>query len=223
MSDAIHSSSTTELQWEWKQPVTQFMGMLPPWLSEVWELRGRVFAEGGRCGFVKPDGRYADEDPVDFNCYHLLLRLEGKLIGCLRSLPLTAPQPGLVETLIGTERLDGILKDLGATRASTLEAGRWVVAREQAHRLLGKNVVAASWVMARAMNYSMVVCATGTRDNQAVMAQRLGSKPIPGFDLIPSAVFNDQLMLLYTDLYNPPEAMLPLLEKMSLLLGSQIS
>jgi N-acyl-L-homoserine lactone synthetase len=222
MTNLITPVSTTELTWEWKRPLPEAKtASAPIWLKEIWELRGRVFAEGGRAGFLRADGSYADEDTVDFYCYHLMVRLDGQLIGCLRSLPLLAPQPGLVETLIGAEQVEQILQGLGVNRALTLEAGRWVVAREQAHRLLGKNVVAASWVMARNLGYTMVICATGTRDNQAVMAQRLGSRPIPGFDLIPSEVFNDQLMLLYTDLTNPSEKMLPLLEKMEQLLISE--
>ena len=99
---------------------------LPDWLSELREMRGRVcYEEGHRPFFLLSDGKFCDSDLADLSAYHIITRLEGRVVGCARILPLTNGQQSTLLSTIGKDRFEEILSRIGTTRTRSCEASRW--------------------------------------------------------------------------------------------------
>jgi len=178
----------------------------PAWLSEVREMRGRVFYDQGRRPFFRfADGSFHDSDPADLHAYHVIARSQGHAVGCARVMPL-AVELGFLSFTIGVERFDRILRDLGTTQERACEAGRWAVVREWRGGL-GHRIVAASWAVARWLGFDVAFVLAFTCEKQDLALIRFGARPITGLPLFPSGISDDELRLLYFDVSHPAESM----------------
>lgn len=168
------------------------------WLDEVSELRGRVMYGGGRRPeFRLADGQYVDSDPLDIPSYHILARVGGKLVGCLRLLNADEQVQGLTERLLGPDRFVEILQFLGTTKQDSVEAGRWVADPDYRRLNLGVMLAVGAISTAKALGFSLLYCSVGTRGKQDRVLSRLGLKSIPDLPLFTVPMFDDELRVMY--------------------------
>src|SRR5215831_517640 len=72
------------------------------WLDEVREMRGRVFYDDGHRPFFRMnDGSFGDPDPVDVHAYHIVVRSQGRAVGCARIVPPESILSGFIASVIG--------------------------------------------------------------------------------------------------------------------------
>jgi hypothetical protein len=136
-------------------------------LQELWTLRGLVlFDHGRRPAFQLPDGTFADPDPLDAAAHHIVFRLEERMVACARIALLSDVGSGTIAPLIGRRRFEKILKGVGTTTAETCEGARWTVVPECRKHGLGRQIILASWAVARWLGVKTAFVLAGTRDGQ---------------------------------------------------------
>lgn len=190
------------------------------WLAELTEMRGRVLYDGGRRpAFRLADGSFADPDPLDAYAYHLLARPSACLVGCCRVVPLASAQPCGTESLLGRERFNRLLLEIGATRAHTGEASRWIVVPEHRGPRVGLRLVAGMWAIFRWLGLQTVIAMVGTRDGQNRALMRIGGRPVPGLAPLPSHKFDDEILVLSFDVSRPAKSFAVLIDEMAAPLG----
>ncbi len=141
--------------------------------------------------------------PADRFAHHVVARLDGQLIGCIRLLRTAAPLPGLTETLLAREGVDQALVRLQSSRERTADVGRWIVHPEARRGPLGAQLVAAGWAYLLAAGLKTATAVVGTRRGQDRLLATAGLAPVPGFGLVQSASFADDLRIMYAVLNNP--------------------
>ena len=169
-----------------------------PWLSQLRSVRALVLYDGGRRpGFRAVDGRHWDPDPVDLHAYHIIAHRGDELLGAIRLMPLTSGQPGTLERLLGAERLEHVIAELGAGRSQAVEAGGWVVVPAARGTGVAKRLVAATVALTWHLGARLWLGAAGTRDGQDRIVARLGVRFIPGLDTLPLPGYADEVRLVY--------------------------
>jgi hypothetical protein len=119
-------------------------------LAEISEFRGRtLFAGGRRPQFMSAAAKYADDDPLDLESYHITVRADGDLIGCVRVTPLVDSPRSFLGRLVGPVRLRTALETMNSEYSECVEAGRWIVAPSARGASLGRNLLVSLWVMGR--------------------------------------------------------------------------
>jgi hypothetical protein len=209
MTGSARTSFATELQFFGppESPECDSALSSPNWLAEIREMRGCVFyAKGRRPFFRTAEGRFDDPDPIDLEAYHIIVRSQGRAVGCARVVNSPNVDSSVIWSTMGTKRFQEILRDIGTTRERTCEASRWVVVPECRGRL-GARIAAASWTVARWLSVEIAFVLAGTRQKQDLALIRLGARPIAGLPLFASEVFDDDLRLLYFDVLHPSEWM----------------
>jgi hypothetical protein len=177
--------------------------------AEIQEMRGRVLYAGGRRpAFRTEHGSCLDVEALDSRSYHILVRSRGRLVACARVTPLARVSDGVVESVLGTERLDQLLATIGTSRDGTSEASRWIVEPEFRKHGLGFYIAAASWAVGRWLRIHTGFVMAGIRDGQDKLLIKIGARPVDGFPLIPSEEFDDELRVLYFDVEHPPDSTL---------------
>jgi hypothetical protein len=200
------TSLPIELRFLDQQAVDRPRIMPPAWLTEVREMRGKIFYDQGRRPFYRlPDGSFHDSDPADLYAYHVIARSQGRAVGYARVMPLEVPL-GFISSIIGIERFEHILRDLGTTQEHACEAARWAVVPEWRGGL-GHRIVAASWAVARWLGFDVAFVLACTCEKQDLALIRFGARPITGLALFPSRISDDELRLLYFDVSHPAESM----------------
>jgi len=180
------------------------------WLMELAEMRGRVLHAGGRRPhFLREDGRCCDPDPLDRCAYHILVRSSAHLVGSIRVVPLTSGPMCGTECLVGHERFEQLLVDLGTRRHTTGEVGRWIVAPEYSPFRMGVRLIAAVGVLSKWLGIQAVIATVGTRGRQAKTLMRAGGRRVPGLAPIYSYKYDDDLVVLTFDLSHPVESFGP--------------
>ena len=205
--DAGHTSLAMELRVLEEHSTDRTSILVPAWLAEVREMRGRVlYDRGRRPSFLKANGNFEDVDEFDLNAYHVIALSKGRPVGCARLVPLASIQSGVVSSAIGEELITTLLHELGTTRERVCEASRWVVVPEFRGEL-GSRMVAASWAVARWLSMEIAFVMAGTRQKQDLALARMGARPVTAVPLLGSEVFDDELRLLYFDVSHPAESM----------------
>jgi hypothetical protein len=179
-------------------PLSSSPGGEAPWLAELRAFRARTLYDGGRRpNFRAVDGRFWDPDPADLHAHHVLARWSGSVVGAIRLLRLVAPQPGTLERLLGTERLETMIGGLGADRTHAAEAGGWVVDPACRGSLVGKRLVAATVALTWQLGARLWLGAAGTRYGQDRIVARMGVRAVPGVDPLPLPGYADDVRLVY--------------------------
>jgi hypothetical protein len=193
------------------------------WLGEVREMRGRVFYDDGRRPFFRMnDGSFGDPDPVDLNAYHLVARSRGRAVGCARIVPPENILSGFIASIIGRQRFDQILQDLGTHRERTCEASRWVVVPE-CRGVLGPSIVVAAWTVARWLRLEKAFVLACTCKKQDVALTRMGAHAINDLPLVRSVISDDKFRLLYFDVADASESMERRIDEMAKVLNLDFS
>ena len=170
------------------------MAGLGPWFTEVWALRGGVFYEDGRRPGFDLSGKRLDPDPLDFHAYHILAHARDGLVGCVRVLPLASAQVGLTELLVGRDRFEQVLGEIGASRRHTVEVGRLAVRADRRARGLGGLLSAAAWDR---------------------MLAKIGLRPVPGIETRRSELFADEVRVMYAPLEQPTDGFRSCIDQMA--------
>lgn len=193
------------------------------WLMELAEMRGRVLHAGGRRPhFLWEDGRVCDPDPLDRCAYHILVRSSPLLVGSIRVIPLTSVPMCGTECLVGPERFEQLLVDLGTTRDRAGEVGRWIVAPEYAPYRMGLRLIAAVGVLSKWLGIQAVIATVGTRGGQAKTLMRAGGRRVPGLAPIYSQTYDDDLVVLTFELSHPVESFGPFAIEMAARLSLEV-
>jgi hypothetical protein len=82
-------------------------GATGEFLAELSEFRGRMlYADGRRPQFMRKAGQYADNDPLDLESFHVTVRTDGALIGCIRVTPLPEYPRSFIGGQVGPSSLE---------------------------------------------------------------------------------------------------------------------
>jgi hypothetical protein len=122
------------ISWSILPPASGRYASLPPigpktTREQLIELRARILFDGGRRpSFRREDGVYVDEDALDSSAFHVAIRAQGELIGCIRTNPIAGRPRSTIALLLERPLLERVLGSLGADASACWEAGRWAVA-----------------------------------------------------------------------------------------------
>lgn len=186
----------------WKlYPPPLMTAAAPDWLAELSEMRGRLlYAEGRRPAFRLSNGKFADDDALDRNAYHLLAYAATGLIGCIRLVPLAAVARCVTETLVGNQPFHDALLALNVSRHQAAECGRWIVAPEyRRNSMLSMRLAAGIIALGRQLEHKILVGPTGTRDGQANLLIRIGMQPLPTLAPLAVPLYSDEFQFIYID------------------------
>ncbi len=173
--------------------------------SELSEFRGRIlYADGRRPSFAREDGRFADDDPLDLESFHVTVRTDGALIGYVRVTPLPEYSRSLIGRGVGPSCLAAAVQRMNLARTDCVEAGRWIVAPSARGALLGRTLLLSVWVIGQWLDKRCLFGAVGVRDGQSKMAGRCGGRAVPGMDSVFVKEYDDELSVMYGDLDHPP-------------------
>ncbi len=188
---------------------------LPDWLDELREMRGRVLYAGGRRPqfFDEASNRCYDCQPYDLEAWHIVARLNGKLVGCVRCAPLATTGSPLTD-LLGADRVRDIVASLGTTPDRCAEVSRWTVDPECGFFGLGYDLIAAVWAFLADSGYQIGLAATGTQGKQDRILEQLGLRYLEDVEGQWSEAFDDTLRFMYAPFEHPVEKLLPGLEAM---------
>lgn len=146
-----------EVTWIVKPPTIANPEQLTDWLSPLAEMRGYALYENGQRPYFKiGDNQFLDNDSFDQYSYHILVKLDKKIIGCVRLLPLKPELDCVTSQIIGKETLRNILNNFFENTHGLAEASRWIVHPDYRHTSIGYNLVYALWALAKALNYKFI-------------------------------------------------------------------
>lgn len=195
----------------------------PNLLGEISEFRGRTLhADGRRPRFAHHDG-FADDDPIDLHSFHVTVRSDGDLIGCVRVTPIADLSQSFLGRIAGTLPIREALLAMHVKTTECVEAGRWIVAPSARGASLGRNLLLSMWVVGRWLNKRCLFGAVGVRDGQVKMLARCGGQTAPAAAPFFVEEYDDELCLMYFDLLNPPAEVAAQLDPVERLLGLRIS
>ncbi len=194
----------------------------PNLLGEISEFRGRtLYANGRRPRFAR-NGGFADDDPIDLHSFHVTVRSDGYLIGCVRVTPIGELSQSFVGRLAETLPVKAALQALRVEASECAEAGRWIVAPSARGACLGRNLLVSTWVVGRWLNKRCLFGAIGVRDGQVKMCARCGGQTAPATAPVFVEEYDDELSLMYFDLPNPPAGVAAQLDRVERVLGLRI-
>jgi predicted GNAT family N-acyltransferase len=201
---ALARASATFYEW----------GLIPPLgadsehsvlLAELSQFRGQILhANGRRPGFWRPGLGFADDDPRDVDSFHVTVRNEGELVGCVRIRTLPEHAEASIGRLMTDSQFAAVLKEMRLTRNDCIEVGRWTVASPARGTAIGRTLVLSGWAVGRWLDKRRIIAAAGTRDGQANMLARFGGQILPSFSAKFVAEYDDELAPMYFDLDQPP-------------------
>jgi hypothetical protein len=170
-------------------------GSAPVWLDEARNLRSAVlYAKGRRPEFGPGGARFGDTDPRDLRCFHVTARVGGRIIGCVRTLPLgNNCCDSVLDDLMGSEQLERSLESLDVTRDQCVECSRLMLDPEFRRSKLARQLVGAVWSIAMQMRANVILAGMGTCDYQDRFIERLGGQSLPHSNTIRAEVFNDDV------------------------------
>lgn len=171
----------------------------PDWLTELSEMRGHLlYADGRRPAFRRSNGRFADDDSLDRDAYHLLAYAGTDLVGCARLAPLGSVARCVTETLVGSQPLHDALLALQVSRHQAAECGRWmVVPAYRCTSMVAMRLAAGIIALGRQLEYKILLASTGTRDGQRDLLIRSGFQPLPTLAPLAVPLYNDEVQFIY--------------------------
>jgi hypothetical protein len=179
-------------------------GVTDGFLAELSEFRGRILYAHGRRPKFAHGGKYADDDPLDPESFHVTARADGVLIGCARVTPLTEYSRSFIGLRVGPSYLEAAINLMNLARNDCAEAGRWIVAPSARGTVLGRNLLLSMWVIGQGLDKRCLFGAVGVRDSQSTMVGRFGGHVAPGIDVVFDKEYDDELSVMYFDLKYPP-------------------
>lgn len=182
---------------------------VPEWLMWVRSMRSGVLYDGGSRPAFGPGGdAYGDADPLDFDCYHLILQDEDVPVGAARlSAPGAAMAPSLADAAFGRENVGKNLLRIGVDRLKCSEASRLVLHPDYRKEFNPRLLFAGLWALAAELNSEALIAAVGTENGQDRLFSILGAQMMDGAGQADAPLFNDVLRLAVfrIDTNHPPD------------------
>jgi N-acyl-L-homoserine lactone synthetase len=173
----------------------------PTTAPQIAEFRARVlFDEGRRPSFRKVEGTYADADPLDAFAFHVVVRSEGEIIGCIRANPTSVEPPSSMAALLGPALLAHVLSSLRVDRSDCWDGGRWAVDPRRQRAALGGELACAAMAVARQLGGRRLVGVAGVRQRQADLLVSLGAEYVVACPAIEAKALDDELRVVAFDL-----------------------
>jgi hypothetical protein len=171
----------------------------PAWLHELRNMRSNIlYADGRRPAFGPGGNHLGDPCPRDDHSFHITVRVDERLVGCIRGLPLSCNRSSAVlDDVMGHGKLDYCLSALNVKRDHCIEVSRLLLDTEYRTSHLARHLVASIWAMGWQLGAAMIVAGLGTRDYQDRFIARLGGKPLPHSDAVPAPAFDDDIRPMY--------------------------
>jgi len=184
--------------------------VVPRWLDDVRTLRGRVLYAGGRRPQFFDDAaqRYHDAQPHDLEAWHIVARLNGQVVDCVRCAPLGTKTSPLTE-ILGAEKLSHLVASLNATPKECAEVSRWTVDPECGLIGLGYDLIAAVWAFLADSGFRFGLAAAGTAGKQDRILNQLGLRYLEGVEDLWSPTFDDTLRFMVAPFEEPVEKLEP--------------
>jgi predicted GNAT family N-acyltransferase len=179
----LNRASVDEYGYEWRVETPFHLGSLSSKasnerLAELWEMRGRIIYQNGyRPSFRSPDGKFSDEDPLDALSFHVTVRLNGTLVGCVRLIRYIDAPMTWAQRLLGKPQIEAVLNTLARSLVHTGECGRWIVEPKQRGKHLGRYLISGVYATARAFNVKTILGLSGTHERQDLAFMSMGWKP----------------------------------------------
>jgi len=174
-------------------------------LAELSEFRGRIlYARGRRPEFARVGGRYADDDPLDLESFHVTARKDGALVGCIRVTPLPEYSRSFIGRRVGPSCLEAAVNLMQLARTDCVEAGRWIVDPSARGTALARILLFSLWVVGQGLDKRCLFGAVGVRDGQSTIVARCGGYVAPGTHPVFIKEYDDELSVMYFDLNHPP-------------------
>jgi hypothetical protein len=200
-----------DYRWQVVAPPTGIPDSLPVsqstsgFLTELSEFRGRMlYADGRRPRFARVGGQYVDDDLLDRESFHVTVRTDGALIGCVRVTPLPEYSRSFIGRRVGPSYLEAAVNMMNLARTECAEAGRWIVAPSARGTVLSRLLLLSLWVMGQWLDKRCLFGAVGVRDGQSTMVGRCGGHVAPGIAPVFVRDYDDELSVMYFDLNHPP-------------------
>lgn len=174
----------------------------PPTTTEqIAEFRARVlWSAGRRPSFRRDDGVYVDHDALDEHAFHVALRDEGAIVGCIRTNPTSESPPSSMAAELGPALLAHVLGSLGVERHECWDGGRWAVDSDRQRSALGGELACAAMAVARHLGGRRLVGVAGMRQGQANRLVSLGAKYVEACPPIEARALDDELRVVAFDL-----------------------
>jgi hypothetical protein len=152
-------------------------------VERVRELRAWIlFDHGRRPAFAGPDGRYGDDQELDFSAWHFLAYGEagGPPLGYVRLC--TPADTALFQSreFLGEQRYEELLRSQGIAVGEVFEHSRLVVEHRARKLGLGLSLNALAIGAAQYLGAAAMIGTSGTKDGQDRFHERFGFHPVPG-------------------------------------------
>jgi predicted GNAT family N-acyltransferase len=189
-------------------------------VAELSEFRGRILhANGRRPLFSRPEGGFADDDPLDMGSFHVTVRTEGELVACIRIRPLPEHAKSSLTHLVTPAQLEGLLEGMRLAHDDCVEVGRWIVAPSVRGTAVARTLVVSCWAVARWLGKQCMLVTAGARDGQVIMLSRFGGQVLHAFHSRFLTEYDDEVSPMYFDLNQPPLRVTTQLESVEQLLN----
>ncbi len=188
-------------------------------LEEFSEFRGRILYAGGRRpSFRRDDGRYSDDDPLDWRSFHIAARAGGELLGYVRVRPFPEHSQSALRRLLAKREFERVLDGMRLIQDDCLEVGRWMVAPSARGTPVAPALVVSAWAVGRWLGKRCLIATVGARDGQATMLARFGGQVMRSVAAKFATEYDDELVAMHFDLTSPPARVAAKLSTMESLL-----
>ena len=191
-------------------------GHSPSWLHETRNLRSTIlYANGRRPAFGPGGDRFGDFCPRDDHSFHITVRVDEKLVGCVRGLLLSADKSNAVlDDVMGHGKLDHSLAALQVGRHHCFEVSRLVLDAEFRASQIARQMVASIWALSWHVGVKMIVAGVGTRDYQDRFIARLGLRPMPYSEPMLAHAYDDHVRPMYAWTHAPANSIAAMVREM---------
>jgi hypothetical protein len=173
--------------------------------AEISEFRGRIlYADGRRPRFRQEHGRYGDDDPLDSQSFHVVVRGEGGMVGYIRVRRLPEHSQSSLGRLATAREFEEALGEMRVTRTDCLEVSRWIVAPAARGTAVASMLVVSAWAIGRWLGKRRLLASVGLRDGQAAMLARYGGRILQSIDAKLIAEYDDEVATMQFELACPP-------------------
>lgn len=174
-------------------------------LGELSEFRGRILYDyGRRPRFRREGGEYADDDPLDWASFHVIVRMGLDLVGYIRVRAVIEYAESSFRLLVTRPQFKAALEEMRVAETDCLEVSRWIVAASARGTEIAGALVVSAWAIGRWLGKRRLLATVGSRDGQGTMLARFGGQVLrivnPKF--IPE--YDDELVAMQFDLNDPP-------------------
>jgi N-acyl-L-homoserine lactone synthetase len=196
----------TTLAWCVVPPLAGPHAHLPPigaptTALQIAAFRARVlFDEGRRPSFRNDEGAYADADPLDALAFHVVVRCEGEIVGCIRVNPTSVSPPSSMAALLGPALLAHVMRSLHVDPSECWDGGRWAVDPRRQRAALGGELACAAMAVARHLGGRRLVGVAGVRQRQAERLVSLGAEYVVACPAVEAKALDDELRVVAFDL-----------------------